>query len=64
MSIFQIICIVMVSIILVVFAICVYLEKEGADEADFISGLLEAVSTAVGLFSLLLGAIGLLTWNI
>ena len=64
MSIFQIICLVLLAIVFVVFAIYAYLEKEGVDEAEFIGILLSAVCIAIGLFSLLLGAIGWLIWSV
>ena len=64
MSIFQIICLVLLAVAFVVFAIYAYLEKEGVDEAAFIGVLLAAVCIAIGLFSLLLGAIGWLVWSV
>ena len=64
MSIFQIICLVLLAVAFVVFAIYAYLEKEGVDEAEFIGVLLAAVCIAIGLFSLLLGAIGWLIWSV
>lgn len=64
MSIFQIICLVLLAIAFVVFAIYAYLEKEGVDEAEFIGALLAAICMAIGFFSLMLGAIGWLVWSI
>ena len=64
MSIFQIICLVLLAVAFVVFAIYAYLEKEGVDEGEFIGILLVAVCIAIGLFSLLLGAIGWLVWSV
>lgn len=64
MSIFQIICLVLLAIAFVVFAIYAYLEKEGVDGAEFIGVLLAAICIAIGFFSLILGAIGWLVWSV
>ena len=61
MSIFQIVCIVLFVVAVVVFGIYAYLDKEGADEADFIGTILGLACIGIGFFSLLMGAIGLLT---
>lgn len=60
MSIFQVVCIVLFVVAVAVFGIYAYLEREGADEADYIGIVLGSVCIAIGLFSLLMGAIGLL----
>lgn len=60
MSIFQVVCLVLFVVVVAVFGIYAYLEREGADEADFIGVTLGSACIGIGLFSLLLGAIGLL----
>ena len=64
MSIFQVVCTVLFVVVVAVFGICVYLEREGADEGEFIGIILRAVLMAIGFIALLLGAIGLITLGV
>lgn len=64
MSIFQVVCTVLFVVVVAVFGICVYLEREGADEGEFIGIILCAMCTLIGILSLMLGAIGLITLGV
>ena len=51
MSIFQVVCTVLFVVVVAVFGICVYLEREGADEGEFIGIILCAMCTSSHMYS-------------
>lgn len=64
MSIFQVVCIVALAIEIAIFGIHIFLDTQNSDEADIIFYIFGVIAAAIGLMSLLSGAIGLITLGI